>query len=102
MLYFLQIMNKSLNQEVFVTLLQPQNSSIIYTLFLTIKKMIVHYTLMWFSWRNPHAFIYLKPEKKKKKKTFRAEAMEPPHIGHYREYPPPPSPGSNRLLTELK
>ena len=46
---------------------------------------------MCFSWRNFHTFIYLKPEKKKK--TFRAEAMEPPHIGHYREYPPPPPPG---------
>ena len=54
--------------------------------------MIVHYTLMCFSWRNPHTFIYLKPEKKKKT-TFRAEAMEPSHIGHYGEYPPPPPPG---------
>ena len=71
---------------------------------------------MYFSWRNPYPFIYLKPEKKnsiwveapeplacvasvsarvrrerrdesKKKAT---QATEPLHIGHHREYAPPP------------
>ena len=87
MLYFLQIMNKSLGQEVFVTLLQPQNSSIIYTLFWTIKKndSTLHFNVLLLE-KSPSIHI---PEALKKKKSFRAEAMEPPHIGHYREYPFP-------------
>ena len=46
--------------------------------FFKIRKMIVfHYLLMYFSQRNPYPFIYTRPEKKKKH-SFRAEALPPP------------------------
>ena len=45
---------------------------------------------------NPYPFRYLKPEKKY---PFRAE---PPRIGHYREYLPPPRAGSTLRCRNLK
>ena len=82
--YYLQIMNKSLNQEVFVPLLQLQNTSVIYPFFNDKKNdSTLHFNVLLL---EKSSCIHIPEAWKKKKKTFRGEAMEPSHIGHYREY----------------
>ena len=49
MYYFFEIMNKTVNQEVFVTLSQLQNASVIYPFFKIKKNYSFPYSLMYFS-----------------------------------------------------
>ena len=71
--YFLP-MNKSLNQVVFVTLLQLQNASVIYPLWFSVLFNIFFL----------QKFLPIRTWGLNKKYSFQAEATEPPHVGNYR------------------